>query len=456
MRQKTEILFIICLVTSFTLGVISPAFTAETLSKTEGATTMENAQTKTGGNEKQLEDQKENYDAHRSYVKLHFDDQEMDFSLQWVLGSIATGGCELGEGFYAAGSIKDGDPKSWQEQWEKMADRVLARAEESQAKGHEVSARRSFLRASNYYRNALVSMLPTLPKFKELADKSRAAFKKGAKLFVPPIEYFEIPFEGTVMPGYFIKANKSGKKTKTLIMIGGGETFIEDNYFYIAPQAIERGYNFLTVDLPGQGTMPLFKQFFRADTEVPIKAVLDYAYSRSEIDRDKLAMFGISNGGYFVPRAAQFDKRIKAVVVSAAVVDNYKMFKEMPFAKESQEEIDNWPPYKKCVTSAVAWRWGLDPSDVKGQVEATKDFQIDPSKITCPFLDLIGEGEYANEETQRQQKECLDALPNPNKKMIVTPLNEGASSHCIGDNRSLMSQFVFDWLDELFDGTRKK
>ena len=82
MRQKTETLFIICLVLSFILGVISPAFTAETPSKTEGGTTMENAQTKTGGDEKQLEDQKENYDAHRSYVKLHFDDQEMDFALQ--------------------------------------------------------------------------------------------------------------------------------------------------------------------------------------------------------------------------------------------------------------------------------------------------------------------------------------------------------------------------------------
>ncbi len=453
MKQKTEILFIICIVISFILCVISPAFTEEPSPKSDGGIKAEKAE---ATDENQLDDQKENYDAHRSYVKLHFDNEEMDFSLQWILGSISNGGAELGESFYAAGSIKEDNPKSWQEQWEKMGDRVLARAEESLAKGHKLSARKSFLRASNYYRNALVSMDPTIPKFKALGEKCRETFKKGAKLFDPPIEYIEIPFEDTVMPGYFIKANKSGKKTKTFIMIGGGETFAEDNYFYIAPQAVARGYNFLTVDIPGQGMMPLYKKFFMADTEVPLKKVVDYAYSRPEVDRDRLAMMGISNGGYFVPRGAQFDKRIKAVVVSAAVVDNYKMFKQMPFAKATQEEIDNWPAYKKCVTSAVAWRWGLNPSDIKGQVEATKDFQFDPSKVLCPFLDLIGEGEYANEETQRQQKECMEALPNPNKKMIVTPMNEGASSHCVGDNRSLLAQLVFDWLDETFDGTAKK
>lgn len=397
-----------------------------------------------------VEEQKETYDAHRSYVKLHFDDEEMDFAFQWVLGSISNGGCELGEAFYTASCIKDGDPKSWQEEWEKMAQRVEARAKTSLAAGHKVSARQSFQRASNYYRTAMVSMLPDNPKFKGLAKKTRSCLKEAAKLFDPPMEYIEIPFENTVLPGYFMKVDNSGKKRKTLLMIGGGETFCEDNFFYIAPQAIKRGYNFLTVDLPGQGMLPMEGHFFRADTEVPMKVVMDYAYSRPEIDREKLAVFGISNGGYFVPRAAMYDKRIKEVVVSAAVVDNYRMFLNMPFAKDTQEEIDNWPPFKLYTTSAVAWRWGCDRLDVKCQLEKTKDFQFDPSKVTGPFLDLIGEGEYENEETQRQQKECMDALPNPNKKLIITPTNEGASSHCISENRSLMSQLVFDWLDEIY------
>jgi len=97
---------------------------------------------------------------------------------------------------------------------------------------------------------------------------------------------------------------------------------------------------------------------------------------------------------------------------------------------------------------------GLEPSDVKGQVEKNAKFQFDPTKVTCPFLSLIGEGEYANEETKRQQKECMDGLSNANKKFVVTPLSEGASEHCINLNRSLMAQVVFDWLDGVFKESR--
>ncbi len=397
-----------------------------------------------------LSEQQENYDAHRSYVKVHFNDDEMDFWFGWVLGNISGGGCEVGEAMYVAGRIKDGDPNSWHEEWEKMAIRIEERAKKSLEGGHNISARDAYRRACVCYRAAIVSMMPDNPKFKPLADKARFCLQTAGKLFDPPLEYVEIPFENTVLPGYYMKADKTGNKCKTLVMIGGGETFAEDNYFYIGEETVKRGYNFLTVDLPGQGMLPVEKHFFRYDTEVPMKAVLDYVCNRPEVDQEKVAVFGISNGGYFVPRAAMFDRRIKAVVVSAAVVDNYRMFKQMPFATDTQEQIDKWPPFKHNIISVVTWRWGLDPSDIKGQVGKNEKFQFDPSKVTCPFLDLIGEGEYVNEETKKQQKECMDGLPNPEKKFVVTPLNEGASEHCINMNRSLMKQVVFDWLDEVF------
>ena len=401
-------------------------------------------------------DHKTTYDAHRPYLKLHFDDREMEFAFQWILGSAANGGCEIGEAFYVAGNIKDGNPQSWQEEWEKMAQRVEARAEKSLAAGHRVSARGAFLKAANYYRAALISMLPDNPKFKKIAAKFRSCFQKGGALFEPRLEYIEIPFEGTVLPGYFMKGGPGGRKRQTLVMIGGGETFAEESWFHIGPETIKRGYNFLTVDLPGQGLLPLEKHFFRADTEAPMKAVLDYAYRRPEIDRARLAVFGISFGGYFVPRAAVYDRRIKACVVSAAVVDNYRMFARMPVGKATQEEIKHWPAFQRSVASTVAWRWGLDPADIKGMVEKGRNYRFDPSKVACPFLSLISEGDYADEETRKQQHECMDKLPNPKKKMVIAPANEGASSHCLAENRSLMSQIVFDWLDELFPEAKAK
>ena len=237
------------------------------------------------------------------------------------------------------------------------------------------------------------------------------------------------------------------RKRKTLIMIGGGETFAEDLFFYIAPAAIERGYHFLTVDLPGQGMLPASGYFFEAHTEAQMRPVLDFACNRPEIDVERLAAFGISNGGYFVPRTAAHDPRLKAIVVCSAIVDNHKMFQQMPFATDSQETIDQWPPFKHDVTAAVAWRWG---TDIKGQVEASRDFQVDPAKIACPVLNLVAKGEYKG-EAKRQSEEFMAKLPNTRSAQIISPEEEGAASHCIAENRSVMSQIALDWLDGIFD-----
>lgn len=400
---------------------------------------------------KEVDAQKNEYEAHRQYIKIHFDDDEMDFSLQWILGSISNGGCEIGEALYTISRIEDGKPTSWQQEWEAMAERVRARGDDALAAGHKTSAREAFLKASNYYRTALVSVLPDNPNFKRLGEKCRSSFKMAAKLFNPPVEYLELPFEGTVLPGYFMKVDDSGRKRKTLIMIGGGETFAEELYFYIAAAAIRRGYNFMTVDIPGQGMLPLEGLFFRADSEVPLKTVVDHALSREEVDPERLAMYGISGGGYFVPRAATVDKRIKAVVVNSAVIDEYRLFTGMPNAQATPEKLKTWGAFHKATASVVSWRWGLDPSDIIGLAEKNKGWDFDPSLVTCPALALIGAGEYTNQEVRRQQREFIDSVANPNKKLIVTPADEGASSHCIGENRSLMSQVVFNWLDELFE-----
>jgi hypothetical protein len=41
-------------------------------------------------------------------------------------------------------------------------------------------------------------------------------------------------------------------------------------------------------------------------------------------------------------------------------------------------------------------------------------------------------------------------IANPNKKLVITPADEGADSHAAGTNLSLVSAIVFDWLDEVF------
>ncbi len=390
------------------------------------------------------------FDAHDTGVKYHFNDTDMDFNFgALVLGATVNHGCEIGEAFYAASKIKDGDASSWQEQWFKLANRSEARGMKSLANGYKISARDQLSRAAYYYRFSLLAMLPGDPRFVKRADKSREVMKLAGSLYEPAFEYFEIPFEGTFLPGYFRKAKNGNAATKTLVMIGGGETFAEDLIFYIAPQAFDRGYNFVTVDLPGQGLLPVRNKPFRPDMNVPMKAVIDYVTSRKDVDPAKLACYGYSGGGGFVPQAAMHDKRIKAIAMSSAVTDAYPLFSTMPVVLADEKEIASWSSFHGNIVKAICWRWGVPMDKPSGLAKANIGFAFDPAKIEAPALLIVGEGEFRSEEVKRQQKQCMDNFPSPLKKQVITPSDEGATNHCVMENRNLMSQVLFDWLDEV-------
>ncbi len=390
------------------------------------------------------------FDMHAPYVRYHFQDQDMDFTFgSVVLGSVSSGGAEIGEAFAAAARIADGDAASWQREWLKAAELAQARGEKALSGGHAVSARRQFLRASNYFRIALLAMLPDDPRLPRVAAMSRELMRRAGALMEPPLESIEIPFEDTRLPGYFRPADAGGKATKTLIMLGGGETFAEDLVFYIMAQAHERGYNFLTVDLPGQGLMPMRGKFFRPEMWKPVMAVVDHALKRPEVDPRRLAVYGISGGGGFAPQAAQHDRRIKAVAMNSCVVDAHRLFAAMtPVTSATPERVATWNSFHANTVKAVAWRWNVPLDDIPGLVEANRGFAFDPAEVRIPALILVGEGEYGNPEVRRQQEACLSGLANPRKRLVVTPLAEGATNHCIMENRSLMAQELFDWLDE--------
>jgi hypothetical protein len=50
----------------------------------------------------------------------------------------------------------------------------------------------------------------------------------------------------------------------------------------------------------------------------------------------------------------------------------------------------------------------------------------------------------------------MDKVGTKNKTLVINPENKGASSYCIGGNRTLMAEVVFDWIDDLFGDKRKK
>jgi dipeptidyl aminopeptidase/acylaminoacyl peptidase len=53
---------------------------------------------------------------------------------------------------------------------------------------------------------------------------------------------------------------------------------------------------------------------FRPDWEHVISPVLDWTLERADVDGNRVALLGISMGGYFVARAAAFEHRLAACI----------------------------------------------------------------------------------------------------------------------------------------------
>lgn len=151
-----------------------------------------------------------------------------------------------------------------------------------------------------------------------------------------------------------------------------------------------------------------------------------------------------------MPQAAMRDPRIKAVVMTSAVVDAHPLFATMPAALATRQEMDAWSGFHRDVVRSICWRYGVPQDEPSALINANKGNTFDPARIDAPALIIVGQGEYKSQEVQRQQKIAMDNFPNPLKKMVITPANEGAANHCILENRSLVGQVLFDWLDEVF------
>jgi 2,6-dihydroxypseudooxynicotine hydrolase len=75
---------------------------------------------------------------------------------------------------------------------------------------------------------------------------------------------------------------------------------------------IARGFSVLSLDGPGQGEASRWSTA-RPDYERPIAAAVDWLEARDDVDSSRIGLYGSSLGGYYAPRAAAREPRIKAV-----------------------------------------------------------------------------------------------------------------------------------------------
>ncbi len=386
----------------------------------------------------------------RTYKKerivYRFRNVHMDFNVIHLLWLQSGGGTDTAEIWAAVSGMKKKNKEHWDQAFATLGESLEKMARKSLDEGHTVSAREAFFRASSYYGTAGVR------------EKQTGCFNSAGQLMDPPLEPVSIPFEGKHLPGHFIKGHGDGAKRKTLIFIGGGDTILEDLYFIIGPAGVKRGYNVFIVEMPGQGATILEGMYMRPDTEVPMKAIVDYVLSRPDVDPQRLAAMGVSWGGYMVPRAACYEKRLKAIVANSIIPDgDIWMTRISPFGTIAKLENSIFFPLFKLLFGAkmmpriesIRKRWGA--IDMSHFVELNKAFYFDPRMIECPTLLLDGKTELSySRGVDILQNISLEAIASPLKKRISGPKELGADGHCQAVNTNFMNQVTFDWLDTVF------
>ena len=247
---------------------------------------------------------------------------------------------------------------------EELGDRAFA-------DGCKLSAGEHWTRAALCYHFGKFLFVNDPAQMKAAHRKVVACRNKALPYLRPPGERVEIPYEGKRLYGILRKPAEAAKPPIAVMCMGLDSTKEEmDDY---ENRFLRRGVATLAFDGPGQGEaeddFPITPEY-----EKPVAAVLDYLESRHDVDLARIGIWGVSFGGYYAPRAAAFDKRIKACVALSGAYQRTASFEGRP-----KLNVEAFRVRSKSATLEEAGRVALRVS-LKGIAR----------NITCPIYIVAG------------------------------------------------------------------
>jgi len=259
----------------------------------------------------------------------------------------------------------------WCSAWSKRGALHEQLGREALARGHNLTGGECLQRAAVYYHFAAFLFTRDRTQMMAAHDKAIACRLAALPHLRPPGERVTIPYQGKTLAG-ILRKPAGVEKPPVLVMAVGLDSTKEEGDAYESP-FLARGIATLIFDGPGQGEGQ-YDFAIRGDYEVPVKAVLDYVETRRDLDSSRIGMWGVSLGGYYAPRAAAFEKRVKACIALGG-----------PFNWGA-----NWDNLPELTREAFTAR-----SHAKSEAEARKNantlsLEGVAGNITCPLVIVNG------------------------------------------------------------------
>jgi len=262
--------------------------------------------------------------------------------------------------------------------WDDWCRAWSARAALHEEMGREALAKNKFLsagehlqRAAVYYHFGKFVFVHDLVQMKAAHTKAVECRNLALPHLDPPGERVAIPYEGKSLYG-ILRKPKGEAKPPVMVMACGLDSTKEETEAY-ERAFLARGIAILVFDGPGQGEGE-YDFPIRGDYETPVTAVIDYVETRKDLDTGRVGLWGVSLGGYYAPRAAAFEKRVKACISLAGPYDFGDCWEQLP-----EHTREAFRVRSHCRTDAEAKKNAATLS-LKGVAD----------KITCPLFIVTG------------------------------------------------------------------
>ena len=316
--------------------------------------------------------------------------------------------------------------KSWDDwcgAWSARAAVHEALGREALAAGHKLSAGEHFTRAGVYYHFGKFLFVNDLAQMRAAHQKAIACRRQALPFLQPPGERVEIPYQGKTLAGILRKPAGGSGRVPLVVMAMGLDSCKEEMGAY-EDTFLARGLATLCFDGPGQGEGE-YDFAIRGDYEVPIKAVVDYAVQRSDVDPQRIGLWGVSLGGYYAPRAAAYEKRIKACIALSGPYDWGEAWNDLPELTREAFRVRS-----KCKTTDEARKHA-----------ATLTLREAARNITCPLYIVAGK---LDRLIPWQQAERLAAEAKGEVQLLV--VDDGG--HVVNNRAYRYRTQTADWMAE--------
>jgi esterase FrsA len=215
-------------------------------------------------------------------------------------------------------SIHTRDKDEWAAGFMRVADRYMNEAK-SLEKTDPTKANAGYIRAWRLYSFGRWPVPASAGKQRSY-EKAIEAFLAHARFWDPPLEIVRIPFEGKEIIGY-LRLPKNARGPVPLVLAVNGLDSRKEDLSESFSAILPFGIGFLAVDGPGTGQNPI-KVSENADRM--LSRVLDYIATRPEIDKNRVAMHGVSWGAYWATKMAIVERaRLKGASAQSPPTDTF-------------------------------------------------------------------------------------------------------------------------------------